>query len=164
MEKKWLLLGALCVLVALACVKVLNEGNFEEGAVESREISAMVDGVVVYADNVEAEQQRALDAGVELSFEEALNVVIQKVVLLQAAEKEGLSVAELIENHTSSPYVMKADDVEALYNETYAGTNVSFEEVESVLVGQLMEERKEAAAAAYIQSLLDSAQITVFSG
>jgi hypothetical protein len=122
------------------------------------------EGIVVTGNEVERAFKDYL-AAANISEEELSTVLKEKNSSLNSfisSLHSDLVVKKLISAHIPSNFVIKFEEVEALYNESYRGSNVSFDAIESKLINELIEKRKEEAKRNYIDSLLSRSEIVVF--
>ncbi len=91
----------------------------------------------------------------------ALDDFIDDYLLQQQAQREGISVAELLKRHVDS--VIPKDPSEEALRVYYEGvdTKEPFEAVRGQILDNLHERRREKARAAYLQTLRNQAKLTV---
>jgi hypothetical protein len=80
-----------------------------------------------------------------------------------AVLNDELSVKKLVESQVPPKFIIKYDDVYALYNERYNGTDVSFESIEKNLTDELTAIRRSEYKQAYIAEMVSKAEVISFS-
>src|SRR3989344_5679522 len=182
------------VLIAAAAVLLIG-GEDEEAQIE---VMATVNGQPITEKDIELERTTLDDAGA--TDLQILEFLIERTLLLQAAEQEGIRVTQqdiddlhtvelgsglkkqistselkgdfpisyeeflqrlieqakitkLLDRVTGDSYLIKAEDVRRVYNESYAQSGKTFEEAEPEIVLKLQEIQKENKISTLINEL-----------
>jgi hypothetical protein len=80
-----------------------------------------------------------------------------------AVLNDELTVKKLVEAQVPAQFIIKYDDVYALYNERYNGTGVGFDSVEKNLTDELTAIRRAEFKQAYISEMVSKAEVISFS-
>jgi hypothetical protein len=105
-----------------------------------------------------AEVKDAMDG-----FRQQQNWTGSNEALLQRMEWQ-VMINKLLEQSVPKSIVVKFEEVEAHYNRTYAGSNVTFDEAEQRILEKLTAEKRQAARKSFIAALKERADVVVVSG
>ncbi len=211
MNKK--LLGFALFLAVIAAATFAYSSIRQSDSNERREVAVIVNGKPIYMDDIQREFL-TIPAGQRqnISNLEVLDFLIEKRLLLEASEKEGIIITKkeieelyrkyanpsyfdlkateallaeqnltedellerlaeqaainrLLEQKVDSPASsqrISSSEVEQIYESTFQGKNVSFEDAEEDIVLFILQKRKENLRTSYINSLKRDAKIIPF--
>lgn len=154
----WLCFGGIAIITPAA------KAAATDGTPGRNAIVAEIDGVAIT--RADLEQRKSADLfQAKTNFYQAerraLDALVDEYLLKRQAEREHITVDELVKRHVTSS--MPKDPSEEALRVYYAGidTNEFYEAVRDKILEHLRQRRLETARAAYVQSLRAQARINI---